>query len=137
MSDKNKDSWNNGAATYSEFYHSEKILGRILENPANAFHHTTWEVISKYMPDLRAKKICVPSSGVLSKRPFARTSELKIQGKRKGKEYTYFPFFSVLTLGRIIRFPVPAKLAFRVARRACRSGSAIFVKYFLLIYKLH
>ena len=63
MSDKNKDSWNNGAATYSEFYHSEKILGRILENPANAFHHTTWEVIGKYMPDLRGKKICVPSSG--------------------------------------------------------------------------
>ena len=63
MSEKNKISWNKGAAAYSAFNHSERFMKRILENPANAFHHTTWEVIQKYVPDLRGKKICVPSSG--------------------------------------------------------------------------
>lgn len=41
MRNKNKDSWNVGAAAYSEFNHSERMMNRILENPANAFHHTT------------------------------------------------------------------------------------------------
>lgn len=63
MSLKNKISWNNGAATYSVFNHSEKLMNRIVENPANAFHHTTWEMIQEYVPNLRNKKICVPSSG--------------------------------------------------------------------------
>jgi Methylase involved in ubiquinone/menaquinone biosynthesis len=63
MSNKNKISWNEGAAKYSAFNHSEKFMKRILENPANAFHRTTWTMISKYVPVLRGKKICVPSSG--------------------------------------------------------------------------
>lgn len=63
MSTKNKTSWNNGAAKYSAFNHSEELMNRIARNPANAFHHTTWEMIGKYVPDLRDKKICVPSSG--------------------------------------------------------------------------
>lgn len=63
MSRKNKTSWNNGAATYSAFNHSDKQMGHIIENPVNAFHHTTWEMIQEYVPDLRGKKICVPSSG--------------------------------------------------------------------------
>ncbi|MCL2409121.1 MAG: class I SAM-dependent methyltransferase [Oscillospiraceae bacterium] len=63
MSDKNKVSWNNGAAKYSAFLHSEKFMNRITANPANAFHSTTWEMIKTYIPDLKGKKICVPSSG--------------------------------------------------------------------------
>ena len=63
MSNKNKISWNEGAASYSALNHNKKIMNRIIENPANAFHHTTWEMINKYIPDLRGKKICVPSSG--------------------------------------------------------------------------
>ena len=63
MSDKNKNSWNAGAEAYSAFNHSEKLMDRIVENPANAFHHTTWDIIKKYVPDLRGKTICVPSSG--------------------------------------------------------------------------
>ena len=63
MSNKNKTSWNEGAAAYSELSHNKAIMSRITENPANAFHHTTWEMIGKYIPDLREKKICVPSSG--------------------------------------------------------------------------
>jgi len=63
MSNKNKTSWNEGAAAYSVLNHSEKLMNRIVDNPANAFHHTTWEMINKYVPNLRGKKICVPSSG--------------------------------------------------------------------------
>jgi len=63
MSNKNKTSWNNGAAAYSALNHNEKTLSRIIENPANAFHHATWDMINKFIPNLRGKKICVPSSG--------------------------------------------------------------------------
>lgn len=63
MSDKNKKSWNDGADVYSAFNHSDKFMNHIIKNPANAFHHTTWDMIGKYVPDLRGKKICVPSSG--------------------------------------------------------------------------
>ena len=63
MPDKNKTSWNEGAAKYSALVHSEKRMAHIAENPANAFHHTTWDLIRTHMPDLQGKRICVPSSG--------------------------------------------------------------------------
>lgn len=63
IAEKNKQSWNQGAKVYSSTIHSEKFMSRIHENPANAFHHTTWELIQKYIPDLHGKRICVPSSG--------------------------------------------------------------------------
>lgn len=63
VSNKNKNNWNDGAAVYSALNHSDKAMNRILGNPASAFHHTTWALIQKYIPDLRSKKICVPSSG--------------------------------------------------------------------------
>jgi len=63
MSTKNKTNWNQRAAAYSAFNHSEKIMKRMIDNPANAFHNTTWEIISRYVPNLRGKRVCVPSSG--------------------------------------------------------------------------
>ena len=63
IASKNKASWNAGAARYGAFSHADRRLGPVIENPANAFHHTTWAMIQKYMPDLRGKRICVPSSG--------------------------------------------------------------------------
>ncbi len=63
MSIKNKSNWNRLAAAYSECNHSEKTIQRILENPASAFHASTWNIIGQYIPELRGKKICVPSSG--------------------------------------------------------------------------
>ena len=63
MSDKNKNSWNNGAAAYSKFNHNEMFMNRILNDPSTAFHKITWEIIGKYVPDLCGKKICIPSSG--------------------------------------------------------------------------
>jgi ubiquinone/menaquinone biosynthesis C-methylase UbiE len=61
--EKNKLSWNKGSDDYSAFNHSEKFIKRIIENPADAFHHTVWELIREYVPGLADKKICVPSSG--------------------------------------------------------------------------
>ncbi len=63
IAEKNKQSWNTGAAAYSALLHSEKYLAPILKEPAKAFHHSTWKLIQKYVPDLRGKKICIPSSG--------------------------------------------------------------------------
>ncbi len=63
MSEKNKNSWNEGAAAYSAFLHSDKLMKNIIEEPAKAFHPTTWEMIHKFVPDMKGKKICVPSSG--------------------------------------------------------------------------
>ena len=60
---KNKQSWNDGATKYSAALHSDTFMKRIIDNPANAFHHTTWELIQTYVPNLQGKKICVPSSG--------------------------------------------------------------------------
>lgn len=63
MSDKNKADWNNSAAAYSAYNHTDMMINGIIQNPASAFHPTTWELIKKYLPDLKGKKICVPSSG--------------------------------------------------------------------------
>ena len=63
VSEKNKKSWNDGAAAYSAFNHSAKFIDRIAQDPANAFHRVTWDMIKKFFPDPRGKKICVPSSG--------------------------------------------------------------------------
>lgn len=61
--EKNKKDWNDHAKSWSDFNHSEAILRPILENPSKAFHHTTWKLLQKYFPDLKGKRICVPSSG--------------------------------------------------------------------------
>ncbi len=63
MSEMNRASWNRGAAAYSAKFHTDEILRRIAENPASTFHAVAWEMICKMLPDLRGKKICVPSSG--------------------------------------------------------------------------
>lgn len=61
--EKNRKDWEAYSEKWAAFNHSEKILRPILENPAKAFHSKTWELIRKYIPDLKGKRICVPSSG--------------------------------------------------------------------------
>jgi len=75
---KNKQNWNSYAAKYSARVHSDSEIIAIINNPAKAFHETTWKLIKTYIPDkkdklhpnkdsnlpiLKGKKICVPSSG--------------------------------------------------------------------------
>ena len=48
--EKNRGSWNDGAAADAAFSHMERFMARIAENPANAFHHTTWETLRYFLP---------------------------------------------------------------------------------------
>lgn len=61
--EKNKKDWNSYSEKWSAYNHSEKILRPILNDPSKAFHKKTWEIIQKYIPDMRGKRVCVPSSG--------------------------------------------------------------------------
>jgi SAM-dependent methyltransferase len=63
VAEKNKASWNAGAASHSHAAHSEKQMRKLIDNPQCAFHRTTWELIHNILPDLNGKRICVPSSG--------------------------------------------------------------------------
>lgn len=59
-----KDSWNETAD--SEWYQSlrtDDIIARLAENPTSVFHHSVYNLINKYIPDLRNKKVLLPSSG--------------------------------------------------------------------------
>lgn len=59
-----KDSWNKTAD--SEWYKSlrtEEEITKLINNPASAFHPAVFSLISKYIPDLKKKRILLPSSG--------------------------------------------------------------------------
>jgi len=59
-----KDGWNETAD--SEWYRSlrtDERIGQLIADPASAFHPAVLELIRKYMPDLKGKKILLPSSG--------------------------------------------------------------------------
>lgn len=59
-----KDDWNKTAD--SDWYKSLRTdakIGELLNTPAKAFHPTVYALISKYFPDLKEKKILLPSSG--------------------------------------------------------------------------
>ncbi|MEN6312832.1 MAG: class I SAM-dependent methyltransferase [Clostridiaceae bacterium] len=63
IAEKNRNSWNDSAAQYNAKEHDDATIHRILENPASAFHKTTWELILAAFPSLDGKRVCVPSSG--------------------------------------------------------------------------
>ena len=59
-----KDSWNKTAD--SEWYKSlrtEAEITKLINDPASAFHPAVFNMISKYIPDLKNKRILLPSSG--------------------------------------------------------------------------
>lgn len=59
-----KDRWNETAG--SEWYQSlrtDDIINELVKNPSNAFHPAVYNLINKYIPDLRNKKVLLPSSG--------------------------------------------------------------------------
>lgn len=55
--------WDSRSKEYYKRLDTESIIKKIIENPSCAFPGITYTIIHKYMPDLRDKKICVPSSG--------------------------------------------------------------------------
>lgn len=59
-----KESWNETAD--SEWYQSlrtDDIIAKLVENPTSVFHKSVYNLINKYIPDLRNKKVLLPSSG--------------------------------------------------------------------------
>lgn len=59
-----KDRWNETAD--SDWYQSlrtEEKIGKLINEPANAFHPSVYQLINKYVPDLHGKKVLLPSSG--------------------------------------------------------------------------
>lgn len=61
--DKNKKSWDAYSDEYCKFNNDQRFLNRIRANPSGAFHPVVWEQIQKYIPDMKGKRVCVPSSG--------------------------------------------------------------------------
>lgn len=61
--EKNKEDWNANAENWAKLNHAERMLRPVLEFPPKAFPKTIWELLRKYYPDFKGKRICVPSSG--------------------------------------------------------------------------
>lgn len=59
-----KNHWNETSDSlwYKSLRTDEKIK-KIIEDPQSAFHPTTYATIKKYIPDLKGKRILLPSSG--------------------------------------------------------------------------
>ena len=59
-----KESWNKTAD--SDWYRSlrtAEIIEELVNEPANAFHPSVYQLINKFVPDLHGKKVLLPSSG--------------------------------------------------------------------------
>ena len=59
-----KDSWNQTAdSPWYESLRTEEKIGALVRNPRSAFHPAVLDLIIKYIPDIKGKKILLPSSG--------------------------------------------------------------------------
>ncbi|QHT60869.1 class I SAM-dependent methyltransferase [Paenibacillus lycopersici] len=58
-----KDQWNEWSETWYRVKRTENVIAALIRQPESAFHPATFELIKQAMPDLRGKRICVPSSG--------------------------------------------------------------------------
>ncbi|WP_308635838.1 class I SAM-dependent methyltransferase [Paenibacillus silvisoli] len=58
-----KESWNQWADTWYTKYRTDEAIAKVAANPASAFHRTTCEMLQDAMPDLKEKRVLVPSSG--------------------------------------------------------------------------
>lgn len=58
-----KDTWNEWSDTWYEKYRTEEKIAKIIENPKSVIHATTYSMIENTLPDLKGKRVCVPSSG--------------------------------------------------------------------------
>lgn len=63
MSDLVKESWDNWSDTWYQKYRTDEAIFKIIDSPVSAFHNTTLSMIKEQFPDLRGKRVCVPSSG--------------------------------------------------------------------------
>ena len=62
-SNKIHDSWNEWSDKWYKEYRTDEVISKIIKQPESAFHPTTYSLIKKAFPNLKGKRICVPSSG--------------------------------------------------------------------------
>lgn len=58
-----KEAWNEWSDTDFAKYRSEERISKLIAHPESAFHPTTYSMINEIFPNLKGKRICVPSSG--------------------------------------------------------------------------
>lgn len=63
LNNKIKDSWNQTSDDYYKQRISERVLDIIEKDPSRAFPNKVYSIIHNCFPDLRGKRVCVPSSG--------------------------------------------------------------------------
>lgn len=57
------ENWNKTADGDWMRYRTDECIQKIIDDPYSVFHPVTLEVIKNAMPELKGKKVCVPSSG--------------------------------------------------------------------------
>lgn len=60
---KNQADWDAFSASYLRYNHADKLIQRIVDDPSSAFKRVTWAQLQRHLPDLKGKRVCVPSSG--------------------------------------------------------------------------
>ena len=56
--------WNETSdSDWYKSYRTDDAINKIIKKPESVFHSTIWEMLNIKMPNLKGKKICVPSSG--------------------------------------------------------------------------
>jgi SAM-dependent methyltransferase len=63
MNSEIKDSWNRTSDDYYRQHVSDRVMDIIEKDPARAFPKKVYSTIHSCFPDLRGKRVCVPSSG--------------------------------------------------------------------------
>ncbi|QHW29886.1 class I SAM-dependent methyltransferase [Paenibacillus rhizovicinus] len=58
-----KNQWNEWSETWYRVKRTEEVIAKLIAKPESAFPPATFEMIKQALPDLRGKRICVPSSG--------------------------------------------------------------------------
>lgn len=58
-----KNKWNEWSDTWYLKKRTDEVIANIINSPASAFHRTTYSLIQEAIPDLKGKKVLVPSSG--------------------------------------------------------------------------
>jgi 2-polyprenyl-3-methyl-5-hydroxy-6-metoxy-1,4-benzoquinol methylase len=59
-----KEEWNKTAdSEWYMSYRTNEVIQKILNDPETVFYKQTWDAIKSTFPDIKGKKICIPSSG--------------------------------------------------------------------------
>ncbi|WP_219834105.1 class I SAM-dependent methyltransferase [Paenibacillus sp. R14(2021)] len=58
-----KTNWNEWSDTWYRRYRTEEAITKLIHVPESAFHPVTFTMLNRALPDLRGKRVCVPSSG--------------------------------------------------------------------------